>query len=88
MVQKIESEGTAERVAGLRGPDRSQEPTAAAPEFPGSTSDRERNKFRPSFWKRLVQVAVCNDDGSPIAAEVLVELKTLNAQIKTLLEME
>lgn len=88
MVQKIESEGAAERVAGLRGPDRSQEPTAAAPEFPSSLQDRERGSYRPSRWKRLTQIAVSNDDGSPLMAEVLAELKELNAQFRTLLEME
>lgn len=52
------------------------------PDFPDSGGDRERGKFRKSEWPRLVVIAVCNDDGSPIMektnellAQILVELK-------------
>jgi len=95
MANKINSDSGAERVAGLLGPDRSQSPTTAAPEFPGSMQDRERGKFRPSEWKRLTQLAVCNDDGSEVGGslaalfeEMLQEMRLFNKNFATLLEME
>lgn len=36
------------------------------PDFPGSSGDRERGKFRPSAIPRLTAVAVVGDDGKPI----------------------
>mgnify|MGYP001605050951 CR=1 FL=1 len=41
--------------------------TGAGPDFPGSSGDRERGKFRPSATPRLTQVAVTGDDGRPVA---------------------
>ena len=82
MVQKIESDAAADRVAGLKGPDRSQAPTAAAPEYPESTSDRERNKFRQSKFRRLTQVAVSDDDGSRIAEKTDALLQELIDETK------
>ena len=38
----------------------------AGPDFPGSSGDRERGKFRPSETPRLTSVAVVGDDGLPI----------------------
>lgn len=43
------------------------ETTAAGPDFPGSSGDRERGKFRPSATPRLDTVAVAGDDGQPVA---------------------
>ena len=41
--------------------------TGSGPDFPGSSGDREKGKFRPSATPRLTQVAVTGDDGRPIA---------------------
>lgn len=42
----------------------------SGPDFPGSSGDRERGKFRPSATPRLTAVAVTGDRGEPIAATV------------------
>lgn len=39
----------------------------AGPDFPGSSGDRERGRFRPSATPGLDVVAVAGDDGQPIA---------------------
>jgi len=80
MVNKIESEGAADR---LLNRDLSQEPTAHAPEFPESLGDRERGKFRPSFWRRLTQVAVSNDDGSPVGESTKEAISALRDTVLT-----
>lgn len=36
------------------------------PDFPRSAGGRELGKFRPSTTPRLTQIAVTNDDGTPI----------------------
>lgn len=38
----------------------------AGPDFPGSSGDRERGKFRPSETPRLTKLAVANDDSERI----------------------
>ena len=51
--------------------------TGSGPDFPGSSGDRERGKFRPSATPRLTDVAVVGDDGLPIARttdQLLAEL--------------
>ena len=51
--------------------------TGGGPDFPGSSGDRERCKFRPSATPRLTQVAVTGDDGRPIVRttdELLAEI--------------
>ena len=51
--------------------------TGSGPDFPGSSGDREKGKFRPSATPRLTQVAVTGDDGKPVTrttAQLLVEL--------------
>lgn len=65
-------------------PESLQESTGLGPDFPGSSGDRERGKFRPSAIPRLTQVAVTTDDGKPIAktteqllAEVLLWQKAM-----------
>mgnify|MGYP001601855260 FL=1 len=40
--------------------------TGSGPDFPGSSGDREKGKFRPSATPRLTQVAVTGDDGKPV----------------------
>ena len=40
--------------------------TGSGPDFPGSSGDREKGKFRPSSTPRRTQVAVTGDDGRPI----------------------
>ena len=84
MVQKIESDSQGERVAGLKGPDRTQSPTAGAPEFPESPQDRQKGSYRPSKWKRLTQVGVCNDDASPIAEKTDKLLEQMIATLELL----
>ena len=42
------------------------ESTGSGPDFPGSSGDREKGKFRPSATPRLTQVAVTGDDGKPV----------------------
>lgn len=44
------------------------ETTSSGPDFPGSSGDRERGKFRPSDTPRLTRVAVSGDDGKAIVA--------------------
>lgn len=41
--------------------------TGAGPDFPGSSGDRERGKFRPSATPRLTTVAVTGDNGEAIS---------------------
>lgn len=48
-----------------------QDTTGLGPDFPGSSGDRERGKFRPSGRARLTLVAVANDDGSQVAGMLL-----------------
>ena len=78
MVNKIESEGAADR---LLNRDQTQEPTAHAPEFPESPGDRERGKFRRSFWRRLTQVAVSNDDGGRVTEKTDALLEAVRAEL-------
>ena len=55
-----------------------------APDFPGSSGDRERGKFRPSKTPKLTQVSVVNDDGTvigyaliPFAEDQLIYLQAI-----------
>ena len=48
-------------------PESQVDTTGSGPDFPGSSGDRERGKFRPSGTPRLTQVAVTGDDGQPVA---------------------
>ena len=82
-------------VAGLAGPNAYPNSTGAGPDFPGSSGDREKGKFRPSAFPRLDTVAVTNDDGSPVAAAaaaiesaVLDELRGIRLGIQKLLEIQ
>ena len=38
----------------------------AGPDFPGSSGDRERGKFRPSSTPGLTRIAVTGDDGQAL----------------------
>lgn len=56
----------------------------AGPDFPGSSGDRERGKFRPSQTPGLTRVAVSGDDGQPLVKstdQLLEELITVNRGI-------
>lgn len=60
-----------------RFPEETTESTGAGPDFPGSSGDRERGRFRPSATPRRTTVAVVGDDGRPIARttdELLADL--------------
>ncbi len=49
-------------------PESLREPSpGAGADFPGSSGDRERGKFRPSTRRLLTTVAVVGDDGQPLA---------------------
>lgn len=53
------------------------ESTGGGPDFPGSSGDRERGKFRPGEIPRKTTVAVVADDGRPVVrsvAEVLSDM--------------
>lgn len=47
-------------------PESQRETTGGGPDFPGSSGDRERGKFRPSATPRLAVIAVAGDDGRPV----------------------
>ena len=60
------------------------ESTGSGPDFPGSSGDRERGKFRPSATPRLTTLAVVGDDGKSVVqtteqllAEVLLWQKAM-----------
>lgn len=60
-----------------------------SPDFPGSSGDRERGKFRPSATPKLTQIAVAGDDGKPVTEtldsllrEVLAELRAIRKGIE------
>lgn len=58
-------------------PESRTESTGSGPDFPGSSGDREKGKFRPSVRPRLTVVGVSRDDGKPVAKttdELLAEL--------------
>ena len=67
------------------------ETTSSGPDFPGSSGDRERGKFRPSDTPRLTRVAVSGDDGQAVVAttdellgEILMWVKAMvRAQVLT-----
>ena len=45
--------------------------TGAGPDFPGSSGDRERGRFRPSATKRLTTVAVTGDGGESLGPQTM-----------------
>ena len=51
-------------------PQSRMESTGSGPDFPGSSGDRERGKFRPSATPRLTTQAVVDDAGQPIARTI------------------
>ena len=56
----------------------------SGPDFPGSSGDRERGKFRPSGTPGLTRVAVTGDDGQPLAGttdQLLAELIQVNRAV-------
>lgn len=82
------------KIIGLdtSGRDVSTWSTALGPDFPESAGDREKGKFRESAYPRLTQIAVTNDDGTPIGAgvlsteeETLLELKAIRIGIQLML---
>lgn len=58
--------------------------TGLGPDYPHSPGDRERGKFRVSQSPRLVQQAVCNDDGTAVSASTDVLLKELIEEVRQL----
>ena len=73
--------------------DREPDSTGLGPNFPSSLNDLWRMVFRPSEnYLRYVKIAVSNDDGTRVAqqseetlAEILAELKTMNATLAGIL---
>ena len=47
-------------------PESLKQSTGGGPDFPGSSGDRERGKFRPSATPRLTTIAVVEDGGRPL----------------------
>ena len=74
------------KLVGLYGPAfRSNEGTTAlGPDFPESAGDREKAKFRPSEFPRLVTVAVVNDDGTPVGTALVPDFSELADEIRRL----
>lgn len=72
-----------------------RESTGGGPDFPGSSGDREKGKFRPSGTARLDTVAVAGDDGRPVTmttdqilGEILVYQKATLLALSYLVEGE
>ena|SRR3990167_8383762 len=59
------------KLIGLKGPDPTAGSTGLGPDWPESAGDREKGKFRPSQYPRLVQVAVVNDNGTQIGSALV-----------------
>lgn len=72
-----------------------QDSTGLGPDFPGSSGDRERGKFRPSATPRLTTVAIVNDDGSVVAEgltqmlnELLLYQKAITLGLSLLVDVD
>lgn len=85
------------RLVGLYGPDKMNPggTTGLGPDFPESSGDREKGKFRESAYPRLTTVAVAGDDGEPIAAanlsteeETLLYLKAIALGMSLMVEQD
>ena len=69
-------------------PESQVDTTGSGPDFPGSSGDRERGKFRPSGTPRLTQVAVTGDDGRAVTLttnQILLEILAYQKAILTAL---
>ena len=55
-----------------------------SPDFPTSAGAREQGKFRPSLTPKLVQVAVVNDDGTPIGTALVPSNEELVFWLKSM----
>ena len=51
--------------------------TESGPNFPGSSGDRERGRFRPSVTPRRTTVAVAGDDGEALTRNTDALLREL-----------
>lgn len=60
--------------------------TALGPDFPSSSGDRERGKFRKSKYPRLVLVGVSNDDETPITQKTEEVLERISNDMNELLQ--
>ena len=81
-------EGIKKFPGGPRFPESEVDNTGLGPDFPGSSGDREKSKFRPSATPRLTQVAVTGDDGKPVTLttnEILLEILAYQKGILTAL---
>ena len=66
-------------------PEELLESTGAGPDFPGSSGDREKGKFRPSAIPRRTTVAVVGDDGRPVVRSVVEVLEEMLLYQKAIL---
>lgn len=80
---------------GPHFPESEVDNTGSGPDFPGSSGDRERGKFRPSATPRLTTVAISDDDGQPvnlstndILLEILAHQKAILAALALLSQSE
>ena len=55
------------------------------PDFPQSSGDRERGKFRPSVTPGLTQVAVVNEDGTQIGTALVPSFEEIAIYQKAML---
>ena len=55
-----------------------------SPDFPSAAGAREQGKFRPSATPKLVQVAVVNDDGSPIGTALVPSSEDLTFWVRAM----
>lgn len=69
---------------GVAWPESQTDSTGLGPDFPGSSGDRERGRFRPGSRPRLTAVAVVGDDGQPIGADLTEVLDELRLYMKAL----
>lgn len=53
-------------------------------DFPQSSGDRERGKFRPSEYPRSTVVAVAGDDGAPVGSVLRDDLTQLTEEVRKL----
>lgn len=59
-------------------------PFRLGPNFPGSSGDRERGKFRPSAYERLTTIAVVDDDGNPLEIGIAESLQEVVYELRLL----
>lgn len=70
------------QLLGLDGPGTAS--TDLGPDFPASSGDRERGKFRPSKYPRLTTIAITGDDGLPASHYTTELLENILSELRTM----